>query len=555
MNNGSFSEHTTPDANKDATVYLKVVKEGTTFSSFYSYDNETWTPIADPVEMSGLSGDLKIGLYAVDGNRKTGSLPATFEDFTVNGEVIAFAEAPEKEESTSFTVNYGTNAELTLNGEEQTIANLLGTYKQADVANGEALTFDFTPAVGGRIFRAVTVNGGEPELIGEDSYTYTGTMDTLNPTLSFAFETVSKTTLQAVIDYAQARIDAGDVDNLVPAVQEKFQKAFDAAVEVNDDPAATQDEINEAWSNLLDALHYLDFTVGDKTKLEELVAIAETLDEADYTAASWEAFQDALAAAQETVEDENAVQNDIDSAYDALYDAMMDLAGTADRTTLDMVIAEAEAIRAGLDSYLEEGKQEFLDALEAAKAIGNDATQAEVDAAAEALNRAMADLRKAPDREELEALLSRMESKDLSSYTASSAAAFTAAKNNLAAVLAKSDARRKSWRRRRIPRCRRKRTSRKRPRQQLAGFLLQQLQQRQRLWRGWNGNGEPGGQCGAVRCRTDFGPQRYDAPVHPDQRQRVLLQDDGAQRQQCDAELHRGQWQRAQDAVCGEIRK
>ena len=49
MNNGSFSEHTTPDANKDATVYLKVVKEGTTFSSFYSYDNETWTPIADPV--------------------------------------------------------------------------------------------------------------------------------------------------------------------------------------------------------------------------------------------------------------------------------------------------------------------------------------------------------------------------------------------------------------------------------------------------------------------------------------------------------------------------
>lgn len=121
----------------------------------------------------------------------------------------------------------------------------------------------------GRIFRAVTVNGGEPELIGEDSYTYTGTMDTLNPTLSFAFETVSKTTLQAVIDYAQARIDAGDVDNLVPAVQEKFQKAFDAAVEVNDDPAATQDEINEAWSNLLDALHYLDFTVGDKTKLEE----------------------------------------------------------------------------------------------------------------------------------------------------------------------------------------------------------------------------------------------------------------------------------------------
>ena len=409
------------------------------------YDSNTFDGL--PTDASGLftatfavdeamaEGDYTIGMgnviaLTVDGNDVGSALQ--------NATVQVGQTAPE---TADLTVTFnGKDAKLWIDGEEQTIANLLGTYKQADVANGEALTFDFTPAVGGRIFRAVTVNGGEPELIGEDSYTYTGTMDTLNPTLSFAFETVSKTTLQAVIDYAQARIDAGDVDNLVPAVQEKFQKAFDAAVEVNDDPAATQDEINETWSNLLDALHYLDFTVGDKTKLEELVAIAETLDEADYTAASWEAFQDALAAAQETVEDENAVQNDIDSAYDALYDAMMDLAGTADRTTLDMVIAEAEAIRAGLDSYLEEGKQEFLDALEAAKAIGNDATQAEVDAAAEALNRAMADLRKAPDREELEALLSRMESKDLSSYTASSAAAFTAAKNNLAAVLAKSDA-------------------------------------------------------------------------------------------------------------------
>ena len=61
---------------------------------------------------------------------------------------------------------------------------------------------------------------------------------------------------------------------------------------------------------------------------------------------------------------------------------MLDLAGRAARTTLDMVIAEAEAIRARLDSHLGEGKQEFLDALEAAKAIGNDATQAELDSAA-----------------------------------------------------------------------------------------------------------------------------------------------------------------------------
>lgn len=171
MNNGSFSEHTTPDANKDATVYLKVVKEGTTFSSFYSYDNETWTPIADPVEMSGLSGDLKIGLYAVDGNRKTGSLPATFEDFTVNGEAVAFAEAPEKEESTSFTVNYGTNAELTLNGEEQTIANLLGKYA-GDFEEGTELNLSFKPSMDGREFSEVLLNGEPQEITDTAEFTY-----------------------------------------------------------------------------------------------------------------------------------------------------------------------------------------------------------------------------------------------------------------------------------------------------------------------------------------------------------------------------------------------
>ena len=48
--------------------------------------------IADPLNVSGLTGDLKVGLYAVDGNGKSGSLPATFEDFTINGEAVPFAQ-------------------------------------------------------------------------------------------------------------------------------------------------------------------------------------------------------------------------------------------------------------------------------------------------------------------------------------------------------------------------------------------------------------------------------------------------------------------------------
>ena len=95
---------------------------------------------------------LKVGIYAVDGNGKTGSLPATFEDFTVNGNVGSFAEEPTVEESTSFMVNYGTNVELTLNGEEQTIANLIGRYT-GNCEEGTELNRSFVPSVEGREFK------------------------------------------------------------------------------------------------------------------------------------------------------------------------------------------------------------------------------------------------------------------------------------------------------------------------------------------------------------------------------------------------------------------
>ena len=253
------------------------MKEGTTFSSFYSYDNETWTPIADPVEMSGLSGDLKIGLYAVDGNRKTGSLPATFEDFTVNGEVIAFAEAPEKEESTSFTVNYGTNAELTLNGEEQTIANLLGKYA-GDFEEGTELNLSFKPSMDGREFSEVLLNGEPQEITDTAEFTYDTVKGADAETLDFSFTTVSKGVLNTLIDYAETLDE--EVAGAVPSVQEKFEEALAEAKVVSETVAVTQQQINDAWGELLDAIHYLDFQAGDKTELKIQLDIAAQIIEA-----------------------------------------------------------------------------------------------------------------------------------------------------------------------------------------------------------------------------------------------------------------------------------
>ena len=419
MNNGSFSEHTTPDANKDATVYLKVVKEGTTFSSFYSYDNETWTPIADPVEMSGLSGDLKIGLYAVDGNRKTGSLPATFEDFTVNGEVIAFAEAPEKEESTSFTVNYGTNAELTLNGEEQTIANLLGKYA-GDFEEGTELNLSFKPSMDGREFSEVLLNGEPQEITDTAEFTYDTVKGADAESLDFSFTVVSKGVLNTLIDYAETLDE--EVAGAVPSVQEKFEKALAEAKTVSETVAVTQQQINDAWGELLDAIHYLDFQAGDKTELKIQLDIAAQIIEASegLDPSSIEELKAVMEEAQKVYDNRDAMEPEITEAVENLKEAIDNVRHQADKSTLATVIAKAESI--DLSEYIEEGQDTFTAALESAKEIYDDpsATQEEVDAAADALNAAITALRKIANKDHLKELMETAQSIDASDYTAAS---------------------------------------------------------------------------------------------------------------------------------------
>ena len=91
---------------------------------------------------------------------------------------------------------------------------------------------------------------------------------------------------------------------------------------------------------------------------------------------------------------------------------------------------------------MEDGQDAFLEALDAAKDVleNLDATQAEVDEAAETLNRAMAALRKIPSREELQKLIDETEQIDLDEYTDRSAASLQAALRVAKAVVADANA-------------------------------------------------------------------------------------------------------------------
>ncbi|MCC8146417.1 MAG: glycoside hydrolase family 97 catalytic domain-containing protein [Bacteroidales bacterium] len=96
QNGSSFSENQISDPLTNQEIYLKITKSGSSFSGFYSTDNENWIQIKNNVTNSSLSNgiSLKIGLYAVSGNGKTGKIPAVFSNFSYSPDNQSFSLIP-----------------------------------------------------------------------------------------------------------------------------------------------------------------------------------------------------------------------------------------------------------------------------------------------------------------------------------------------------------------------------------------------------------------------------------------------------------------------------
>ncbi len=142
---------------------------------------------------------------------------------------------------------------------------------------------------------------------------------------------------------------------------------------------------------------------GDKTALENEVAAVEDamegLNPEDYTPASWEALEEALANAKEVLNQEGAYQAQIDAALNELESAFKGLTEPADKNDLEAEIAKAEALDADKDSYTADSWAALQTALANAETVLNDpdATQDDIEAAMEALKTAMDNLEKKTD--------------------------------------------------------------------------------------------------------------------------------------------------------------
>ena len=122
---------------------------------------------------------------------------------------------------------------------------------------------------------------------------------------------------------------------------ETLQTSLANAVEILDSSNATQEQVDQAFSDLLTAWADLEKTEPvktDKSVLDTLVEIAKSLDESAYTAQSWENLKAAIRTAELTLADPNASQAEIDQAVQAIKEAIQSLASPAPQPGQDQNI-------------------------------------------------------------------------------------------------------------------------------------------------------------------------------------------------------------------------
>lgn len=216
--------------------------------------------------------------------------------------------------------------------------------------------------------------------------TSAGAGKTYELTLTYEEEGSEISVSTALLEYAIELAKDADLTDVVPAVVEKFNAALSNAEEIVEkvkagDTSVTQEMVDESWQELVRAMQYLSFKQGDKTNLNKVIAMAESLDLDGYLLAGQDVFTEALDSARAVAADENAMEKEIEEAWKQLLAAMGDLRLKPDKELLDNLISQAQSIDTSV--YTEESVQALTAALAEAAAVFED-DQADKDQVAEA---------------------------------------------------------------------------------------------------------------------------------------------------------------------------
>jgi len=224
--------------------------------------------------------------------------------------------------------------------------------------------------------------------------TAAGNLNTALTALVRINDTVNMTVLSAAISEAQSRMPS----NYTSASWMAMQTQLSAAIAVRNNTAATQTEVNNAASSLNAAINALvpESIPVNLTALNSEITRAESRSQSNYTPSSWEAMQTQLTTARSVRDNSSSTQSQVDAATDSLRAAIYALVARANLTALNTAIAAAQGRTQA--NYTAASWAAMQTALTAARNMRDNAnaTQAQVDTAANALVNATANLAPVP---------------------------------------------------------------------------------------------------------------------------------------------------------------
>ncbi len=208
-------------------------------------------------------------------------------------------------------------------------------------------------------------------------------------------EKVNKENLQFFLDKAKQLKADGALDGVVSDIVKAYNKAISDGDKVLKDENATLEQVDNATKALILAIQSVDIKVGDKESLQALynyaLEIQAKLD--NYVDKGKDAFNTAMNTAKTVLDDENALQEDIDKSWEELTQAIADLRLKANKDVLQQVIDEFKNL--DTSKYTAESVKVFKEALAKAEEVLNNNDLSEDDQ--DVVDKAVKDLKAAKD--------------------------------------------------------------------------------------------------------------------------------------------------------------
>ncbi|WP_169923806.1 glycoside hydrolase family 3 C-terminal domain-containing protein [Propionicimonas paludicola] len=395
-NNGSFSglgsANPVASADGSVTLYLRIIKNNTTYTLGYSQDGENYTQIGNPV--SGVNfRDPKIGLFATQNSTAT-QMNTYFEYLTVT-DLNGVQQKSYQQMLQDAVDNVRDYVAADIPAEIHSDADL-------DIPVPHGYTMSLKSSNQQVISDDGVVNTGlRSDATANLTVTITdGTRNAVSESIPVTVKaSADPSVLQALVAVADGL--AGKLGGYTTASVSAFTDALAAAKTVLADQNQTPDKLKTAADALRTAMSGLEVKapVIDKSILKHVYDEARELSNSSgrYTSTTWDALQTEISQASTVLENASATQAEVDQAAKELATALSGLEvapAVPDKSVLRNVHDAAAAVSNAGDVYTATSWSALQSSLASAETVLDKAaaTQVEIDQATSAVTTALSGL-------------------------------------------------------------------------------------------------------------------------------------------------------------------